>query len=415
MQTQGTIALWNRDVKHMKKINTLLLCLMGMVWLQDIHAEVILQTTFGQNLQQITDNKSATGQIPKDVVEDSGWAKLKVHYSTEIDPYGGVLKWTRAHVQELTNGRAQLKWNIPSPDQTSTYRLNINLASETKSRVTLFVARTESPYTVYWKETFVPGDRREEHLFDFRLPVIEHDISLVLGMDQIGSYDIVSAELTKRSEKEIAEARAEAIAAAPDNLAPNAGFALGLPTAWAAGREFSIRDKVSFKPAAEAGPYGTIPLRIDVIEKGMSYVVYSAPFGIPDPESVYTVSFIAKGEGQGEVKVFADGSSVGSGSYTADPKGKQVDIQFQGKDLVKWYVIHWTGSDDVQIDALNVSLGEQAKPFTLPGKVEVALAAGFEKANVFVEGVDAPAIEYALTGKIEKGMVLKTRTFNLGA
>lgn len=114
---------------------------------------------------------------------------------------------------------------------------------------------------------------------------------------------------------EIAHIGRKKLAAAPVNLAPNSGFALGVPAAWGVGRNVSLSKQVSFEPATEKGPQGTVPLDIQVLTPGANYELYSAPFSVPDFDSIYIASFMASGEGSGYLRIYADGSEVGSGPY----------------------------------------------------------------------------------------------------
>jgi hypothetical protein len=377
------------------------------------YGERIIDTNFGENSIPIEGSENASGELPAGVIEDSAWADLKIHYSNDLDRLGSLTTWTRADLKELKNGRAQLKWPIPSPDKPSYYRLTTNIASPTRSLMRATVMQSTAPYTKHWEQSFIPDPNRKVFNFDFELPALKEDLVFILGMEQVGQYDIVSLQLQKRSAEEVEAAKAAAIAAAPDNLAPNVGFALGLPSAWGTGRNYSIVDRVQFRPAAKAGPHGTVPLQIDVIDSAASYKLYSAPFEVPDPKSIYIVSFIATGEGQGRVTLFSDGEETGSGSYQATPDGRVVKVPFRVKELAKWNVIQWSGSDDMQIDALNISMGRRPKPFSWPNEVEVALSANFGQANVFVEDVEEPSIRYAVSGELADGATLQTKTYNL--
>jgi hypothetical protein len=377
-------------------------------------SEAWVDSNFGEAHQALGNGTAATitGVLPKTVSEDSAWADVTVDYSPQVDRLGSNLKWIRAEVSAIRTGKVQLKWSLPLIDSASEFRIESTLASNTQGRVFLRIQQTSQPYTVHWEQSILLNQNRETRISNLQLPAIDHSVALLLSLEQPGSYDLYSVKLSRRGAEELAAERAAAVAAAPANLAPATSFPLGLPTGWSVGGRVSLQTEVDFYAADAPGPEGTIPLVIDVKSEGQTYQLFSAPFEVPDPTELYIVSFIATGTGPGTLQVFCDGRPFGEGQYLASPEGTLVRVPFRVDPMSKWIVLHWNGQDDVQIDALNISMGRGLEPFTLPHPAEVALAANFKQNNVFVEGVEAPSIRYALTGDIE-GAKLYYRIINL--
>ncbi len=391
------------------------LFLAGLLSLSAHAADPLVNTDFGVTPEPVRSAKPdrITGVLPRGVIEDSAWADVTVRYSPQADRLGSDLKWIRAEVGPIDRGRAQLKWPLPGAVKGGLFRLETTLSSDTGCRLTLRVTEQEQPYKVLWEQTIVPTPGRETKTFDFQLPPSAKPPALLLMADRPGVFDLYSVVLSMRTPGDVAAERAAAIAAAPANLAPNAGFALGLPTGWGTGRRLSSKLDARFLPADAASPGGTTPLVIELLREGVKPVLLSAPFSVPDPSQLYIVSFVAGGgPASGTVTVFSDGKECGSGPFVASAEGTLVKIPFRPDSAAKWQVIRWEFDGPATLDALNVSMGRQAKPFALPGAAEVALAAAPDHGNIFVEGVDAPSVRYAITGSAENA-TLRTRTTDL--
>ena len=375
----------------------------------------LVNTDFGASPEAVQTTKPdrITGVLPRGVIEDSAWADVTVRYSPQADRLGSDLRWIRAEVGPIDRGRAQLKWPLPAAAKGGLFRLETTLSSDTGGRVLLRVAEQEKPFKVLWEQVVPLTPGRETKAFDFSLPASATPPALLLMVDRPGTFDLYSVILTMRTPEEVAAERAAAIAAAPANLAPNAGFALGLPTGWSTGRRHSSKLDVRFRAADAPGPHGTTPLVIEPIAEGVKPTLFSAPFSVPDPSQLYIVSFVAGGgTSTGNVTIFSDGKECGSGPFTASAEGALVKIPFRPDPAAKWQVVRWEFEGPATLDALNVSMGRQAKPFALPGAAEIALAAAADRANIFVEGVDTPSLQYAVTGSTGNS-VLRTRTSDL--
>ncbi len=373
--------------------------------------EVLVDADFGRATEAVPAHATIQGVLPAGVTEDSAWADVDIRYVQESDRLGSDLKWVRAELGAIRKGKAQLKWPLAGLDNDGFYRLEATLGAEGGGRAVFRIVENAAPYTVLWEQN-VPLGARETRSWDFQLAAHSRPASLILALEQAGDYNLYSVQLTRRAAEEIELERAAAIAAAPHNLAPNAGFALGLPTAWSIGQRLSPEHDVTFRPAPEPGPHGTIPLQIDVVRPGVKYDLFSAPFQVADPGQIHVVSFLAKGERDGTLKILCDGKEFGSGTFTATPEGKLAKIPFRVDPHARWIVLQWQGADDLEIDALNVSMGRKAKPFTLPRPAELALAADFLKADVFVEGEGEVELRYHASGETE-GASLRLKVTNL--
>lgn len=378
-------------------------------------AEPLVDTDFGTKPVPIRSPKPEriTGELPPGVAEDSGWADVTVHYSQQADRLGSDLKWIRADVSRIDRGRVQLKWPLPEASKGGLFRLETTLSSESGGRLIFRIAGQEKPYPTLWEQAVPLTPGRETKTFDFQLPASATPPALLLVADSPGVFDLYSVKLQMRTAEEVAAERVAAIAAAPTNLAPNAGFALGLPTGWSTGRRFSSKLDARYRAADAPGPHGTTPLVIEPLRPDVHPTLFSAPFSIPDPSELYVVSFVAGGgTATGKVSIFSDGKECGSGPFEASPDGKLVRIPFRPDPAAKWQVIRWEFDGPATLDALQVTMGREKKPFALPGALEVALAAAPDHANVFVQGLDQPTVRYAITGAAENA-TLRTRTTDL--
>jgi hypothetical protein len=377
-----------------------------------LSADSIVNTDFGSNLAEV--NPGATtgirGFLPTTTEEDSSWADVDISYNVETDRLGSDLRWIRARLEQVRRGRAQLRWPLSEIREGDQFRLQTTLGSDTGSRVTFRILGAAPPFRNYWEQSIGLAAGRETRSFDFQLPAISEPVRLLLVMEQPGDYDLYSVQLIRRSPAEVEAEREQRLAKAPRNLAPNAGFALGLPSAWGVGRRVNFDADIDFRAARSPGPRGTVPLEIVVQRPGLSFDLYSAPFQVVDPEQIHVLSFVATGEMEGSVRLLSDGEESGAGTFTATPEGQLNRIPFRPDPLARWIVIHWQGEHSVQLDALNISMGRRALPFELPRSVEVALSASRRHANTFIEEVRPPEISFHLSGETNGADLVVTVT-----
>lgn len=342
--------------------------------------------------------------------EDSSWADVVVNYEEMADRLGSDLRWIRAQVEDVSRGRVQLRWPLSLSDEGS-YRLETTLSAPAGGRVTLRIIEAQPPFKILWEQIVPLSGARETHRFDFLLPKLTEPAGLIWSVDQPGAYDLYSMRLVRRSPEEMQAERAARIAGASANQAPNSGFSLGLPAAWGVGRQSSMDTDVSFSPADDSSERGTVPLFIQPQRDGVRWELYSAPFQVADPDSLHVLSFWIRGDATGKVRILCDGEEYGVGSFAADSDFTLVRVPFRVNPMARWIVVAWTGTGKLELDALAVTMGRQAIPFTLPGEAEVALAADYDRANVFIQGIDQPELQFALTGNYE-GTVLQSRITN---
>lgn len=375
-------------------------------------AEVLVDTDFGRNLAPLPESENISGTLPADAKEDSGWADLELRYETIADRLGSNLRWTRVHLERLDKGRGQLKWEIPTLEEETAFRVRITAGSNTDTRIRAALRQAVPPYHSVWEEDIELGMGRETLDFEFRAKAQEKPVAFFLIFPEVGEVDLYSLRVETVSEEDLERQRAAAVAAAPDNLLPWSGFPLGLTGAWGVKKSDSLETEMGFEAASSTDANGTVPLRIIPMAKD-SWNLYSPPFEMADPGSIHALSFLVRGEGTGRVRILADGKAVPlEREFGGVKEPTRVVVPFRPDEHAKWHVIHWEGKGPLEISSLMINHGKEPLAFQRQAPVGLVIDGNYENGQVFVEGVESPSIRYH-AGDLEAPADLRIRVTDL--
>ncbi|MCC5846244.1 MAG: hypothetical protein JJU05_18505 [Verrucomicrobia bacterium] len=396
----------------MKTLLILIPFLLGSV----LSADLLIETRFGDQERLVPVENTAdgriTGVLPDTVLEDSAWSGIGVEYRFEEDALGGGLGWIEARLQGGDRGQAQLKWLLPELTEPGRYRLDVLLAGADNAAVTFAVRSTSPPYTAHWEHTVTPGAYRQSHSLDFALPAVEGDVALIAHMGRRGTLFFYNLSLSRRGEADLAAERAERLAAAPANLLPAAGFALGLPSGWSTGAQLSRLHDVRVEPAAAEGPRGTVPLRLAARRGGSSVTLASAPFEPLLRDEPHTARFFLRGTVRdGSLAVQVDDRTLASTLLPSSPdEWTEVSLTFTPDLTAPWHVLTWTLDGEIEIDTLTLRVDADGTPAERPP--EVALSGHPMRNYVFLRGENQEVIAFAVTGA-EPGDILQLTAHDL--
>lgn len=366
-------------------------------------AESLFSTDFAtaDSYQALPEGNPAhiTGTLPKGVLEDSGWAKIKIDYQHQKNPLGGELGWLHVRLQGGERGQGQLKWALPPLDKPAAYRLRLKSASPDNASITFAIRDDGPPWKAYWEKTVAPSGFMDEQVFDFNLPALEGSKNLIAHMGARGTFLIESVELIRRDEAELKKEQERLLATAPDNLLPTTGFPLGLPPLWSNGTVASYTRDILVEAASEPSERGTVPLRL-ASRSERSVTLYSAPFEPLVRNAEHCLSFYIRGNiSDGSASILVNKKALVSKIlFTRNGEWTRISLPFTPDLMAPFHVLKIELKGDVEIDSLMLNLGTEPKPFSLQKQAEVALSVDPLKNHVIVEGVDPDLFSLAVTG-----------------
>ena len=339
-----------------------------------------------------------TGTFPVGLREDSAWADVTVNYSIETDPLGSGLEWLRAHIAAIRRGHVQFKHPVELPAASGFYRLTLTAGSGTSSRLQLTLGGQTAPYKTWWEKTLSLQPGRHTHTFDFELGDPPPSPALFLKLRQPGEVDIYAITLVRRTREQLAASLAADDGPATVNAFPWSEFPLGLPEGWNFTEAHGPYPRTATVSVGKATPRSTHPLLITA-PADRAWRLTSAPIRIPSPVGTHTASAYVRATAAGRLAVICDGKELAGMPFLASAEPRRIEVPFTPEMLGRWHVLQWSGTGPAIIDGVQISTDKSAPAYSPARPATLALAAGRERANVFIADVDpSPTFEYALTG-----------------
>ncbi|GEM_PF-1621841 len=327
--------------------------------------------------QAPSDAKSSiSGSVPAEWREDSTWAPVKGEYGNATH---GAFKGKGAlsmDIQQVTQGRAQLK--LPGVHVSNTHFMFLRMAirSGSSSSFDAVLRKEGAPYTTYWQTRFTA--RPEWTVVQALLPPAredEPDGALMLMMSQPGIVEFDDLHLIYL--------RPELALGASDyegNLLHTSSFPLGITAPWAA-----KDDGILYRTTSAKGPTGQPGLILHDTPDGRRRVAgLISPFQGKQGES-HTFSFWAKTDRPGKrlhIRMGPPEEDLWKPPYQKNVTLTEewerysftLELPFSAAGFyMAQLMAHDTG--DLIVDGLMVEVGESMSPFQRSGEVEIHLKA----------------------------------------
>lgn len=377
---------------------------------------VAIETNFGDAVRPVAEAGNntgrATGVLPSDWREDSGWAQVWVNYERleeEGRPY------LRVSTSRVDAGRCQLAHDLEDIRDETFFRLSFTVRSAANGSVEFQIRDAGPPYKTLWAVRPKVDGTWQTFTYDFHLARYEPKVAFFIGLEGVNTLDLSKLKLERLSRADyIAELQEKYGGGAPRNLLRITRFPLGLQSGWALDRDNSDGDDVVISPDLGCiGPSGAPSLYVKTAEPTR---LYSAPFAIPLAFRPHVASLYALGSGTLRISVAAENRAIAEKTFNLAGTGEweRVQVRFAPVLMCPSYVLQLAFSADIHLDALQVEAAATATPYASQGDAEVSLGIPDSDASVArVQFTDEPArVIWCVTGKAA-GATLKGRVVNV--
>ncbi len=380
-------------------------------------------------------DEGISGELPKDWFDDSSWADVKVHYQMhEGNKKKDDDNFLRAKVSDWKRGQAQVRIDLPKSGDELNYEVVFEARSPTYNDLVMHLRQRKAPYRSYASTRVSLTPQWRQYAERWTIREEKQDLALLLDLGRKGIVDLRKLHVRRLNDEAFRREMIKAAEKGPGagNLLRQTRFPLGLPAGWAISPELAIPEDLTIAPdtgaaspeevrkvAGNSPPLRVVttpmpgPKRSGVPEPRTSTVqIYSAPFGIPRPDTPYTGSVFIKGDCSGVLEVFADGRGLKRSGFRVKPEDdwKRVSVTFEPDVSRELYVLAIQGRGEFWLDGVMVAPGGEPQPFVLQEVAELHLSLGagpnvvfgLEPADVTVQVLNAP-----------ENAVMKARVFDL--